>query len=158
MHVIHQYKYKGKTQLAEPLGRILFYQFISAFDPQSVDYVIPVPLHMKRMRKRGFNQSYLLVNRWDEWMKNIDPSWEGRVDRHILVRHRWTEPQTGLGRKNRKKNMKGAFGLTQPVSVVNKRILLVDDVFTTGATVDECAGLLLKAGAEAVDVLTLARA
>ncbi|PLX53179.1 MAG: hypothetical protein C0611_06545, partial [Desulfobacteraceae bacterium] len=76
----------------------------------------------------------------------------------ILVRKRWTEPQTGLGRKERLKNIKNAFGVSDSSKVKGKKILLVDDVYTTGATVNECAKVLMKAGAACVDVLTLARA
>ena len=76
----------------------------------------------------------------------------------MLTRTRWTRSQTGLGRKERKKNIKNAFRLNPNASIDGKRVLLVDDVYTTGATVNECAGVLRKGGAEDVDVLTLARA
>ena len=77
------------------------------------------------------------------------------VERGALRRIRSTPPQTGLGRRDRMKNVKGAFELGMPENIQKKRILLVDDVYTTGATVNECARILLKGGAEAVDVLTL---
>jgi predicted amidophosphoribosyltransferase len=80
------------------------------------------------------------------------------VARDVLERRRWTEPQTGLGRKKRLTNVKNAFSVNDHSKIAGKRILLVDDVFTTGATANECAKVLLKGGAEHVDVLTLARA
>jgi len=80
------------------------------------------------------------------------------VARDVLERRRWTEPQTGLGRKKRLTNVKNAFSVNDHSIIAGKRILLVDDVFTTGATANECAKVLLKGGAEHVDVLTLARA
>ena len=74
------------------------------------------------------------------------------------MRSRWTEPQTGLGRKKRLKNIKNAFKINDSSKIPGKRILLVDDVYTTGATVNECAKTLISDGAKRVDVLTLARA
>jgi competence protein ComFC len=75
-----------------------------------------------------------------------------------LSRSRWTEPQTALSRKERKKNIKGAFLVKHPERIRGKKIVLVDDVYTTGSTVNECARVLMKEGAALVDVLTLARA
>ena len=81
-----------------------------------------------------------------------------RVDQDVLLRDKWTEPQTGLGRKKRIANIKNAFKLNPKVDIDSQRILLVDDVYTTGATVNECAKVLLQGGASRVDVITLARA
>jgi predicted amidophosphoribosyltransferase len=80
------------------------------------------------------------------------------MERDLLVRNRWTEPQTGLGRKQREANIKNAFSVTDASTLNDKNVLLIDDVYTTGATVDECAKVLLRSGAKHVDVLTLARA
>ena len=81
-----------------------------------------------------------------------------QIERDILVRTLATAPQTGLGRRLRAANVKGAFELADKAKIIDKRILLVDDVYTTGATVNECARLLLQKGAAYVDVLSLARA
>ena len=81
-----------------------------------------------------------------------------RVERNVLIRKTPTAPQTALGRAQRAVNIKNAFDLNREEVLVNKRVLLIDDVYTTGATVNECARLLLSGGARQVDVLTLARA
>ena len=80
------------------------------------------------------------------------------LERGVLLRQRWTEPQTGLGRKARINNIKDAFEIYDSAKIHQKHILLVDDVYTTGATANECSKTLLSSGAEQVDVLTLARA
>jgi ComF family protein len=159
MEMIHHLKYRGKIQLAKPLGNFLFTAFLHFWDTNPFDFIVPVPLHVKRFRIRGFNQAYLLIKDWHELSRFTcreipDP----KISRDILVRSRWTEPQTGLDRKERMSNIKNAFTITDKRVVKGKRILLVDDVYTTGATVNECAKTFLKSGAQSVDVLTLARA
>ena len=157
--VIHCYKYKGKIQLARPLGELLLTAFRFFWDKDSIDVVVPVPLHLKRLRKRGFNQAYLLIRNWQTIAGQvpIDLS-DLQIERGVLSRNVATAPQTGLGRRQRADNIKDAFELVDEAKIIDKRILLVDDVYTTGATVDECARLLLNHGAAHVDVLSLARA
>ncbi len=157
--VIHRMKYAGKVQVARPLGALLFFALIRYWEPGSIDLVVPVPLHSKKMRTRGFNQSFLLVRGWESMAAalNIEQPFI-KVDGRTLIRKRWTEPQTGLGKKKRLANIKNAFGVSESAKIEGKRILLVDDVYTTGATVNECAKVLLGAGARRVDVLTLAHA
>lgn len=156
--VIHRFKYSGKTQLARPLGTLLFNAFAESWDKNSIDIILPVPLHIKRLRKRGFNQAYLLVKDWTKTaddLNNKQPCID--IDRDVLVRSRWTRPQTGLDRKKRIANIKNAFYVTNTSKVRGKKILIVDDVYTTGTTVNECAKTLMDGGAVHVDVLTLAR-
>ena len=157
--VIHCYKYKGKIQLARPLGELLLTAFGYFWDKDSIDLVVPVPLHLKRLRKRGFNQAHLLIRSWRVITGKVpfDLS-DLQIGTDVLVRRVPTAPQTGLGRRQRAANIKDAFGLIDAAQIIDKRILLVDDVYTTGATVNECAHLLLRHGATHVDVLSLARA
>ena len=159
MEVIHCYKYKGKIQLARPLGELLFWAFRLLWDKDSVDVVTPVPLHPKKFRQRGFNQAYLLLKNWTTIAQKmqIDPG-NFQIERDVLSRTVPTTPQTGLDRRQRAANIKNAFELVDKSKIIDKRVLLVDDVYTTGATVDECARLLLHHGAGHVDVLSLARA
>lgn len=117
-------------------------------DLQGFDVIIPVPLHIKRLRERGFNQSLLLARAVGR--KNNIP-----VNPFGLKRIRWTEPQVNLSGKERKINVKGAFEFHGDVK--GKTVLLIDDVYTTGATVAECSKVLKKGGAKGVCVLTLAR-
>ena len=151
MEAIHLLKYTKKTSLTKPLSELAKKTFFKIWDVGSIDMMISVPLHMKRLRQRGFNQAHLLTMSWAR-QEGIP------LDGVTLCRSRWTEPQTNLSRTERRKNIKGAFSLRHPEKIKGQRILLVDDVFTTGATVNECARVLTRAGAESVDVLTLARA
>jgi len=159
MNLIHAFKYSGKIQLARPLGRMLFQLFLSQWDWGEIDTVMPVPLHPRRLRDRGFNQSFLLVQRWPELSESLGFAQKNiSVDCKTLFRHKWTRPQTGLNRNERMANIQKVFYVGDPLKVVDKRILVVDDVYTTGATMNECARVLIQAGADEVHGLTLARA
>ena len=114
------------------------------------DYIIPVPLHPEKLRQRGFNQALLLAASFFSGEKK-------KIKRRILIKTRQTLSQTGLSGSERRKNLKNAFCIREPSRVVGKKILLVDDVYTTGTTVNECARTIMSAGAVNVDVLTLAR-
>jgi len=113
----------------------------------AADLLAPVPLHPKRIKNRGFNQSLLLARAFPE----------APVVREAVVRTRHTAPQVGLNPKQRRDNVKGAFSVTDPALVKGKHVLLVDDLYTTGATAKECARVLRRAGASRVEVLTVAR-
>jgi ComF family protein len=158
MAVIHRFKYAAKIQLARPLGGLMLSVFMHLWEGEKVDLLLPVPLHPKKFRNRGFNQSYFLVRSWKaaaDAMRITLP--DIAVHPNVLIRTKATVPQTGLGRRQRSKNVKDVFSLRFPEKVYGKKLLVVDDVYTTGATVNECARTLLKFGAERVDVLTLAR-
>jgi len=149
--VISRYKYRGDSRLARSLGDLLAGYEESDFSFRDYRLVVPVPLHPRRLRRRGFNQSLLLARR-------ISRQYSLPLDFTSLRRIRATVPQTELSAAERRKNIRGAFAVLRPQAVAKKDILLIDDVFTTGATVEECAKVLLKAGADRVDVLTFARA
>ena len=117
---------------------------------QEPDLILPVPLHRERLRQRGFNQAVILA-------KTFFPDLKSRIETTALVRTRRTAAQTGLSGAARRKNIQGAFKAVN-AKVADRKILLIDDVFTTGTTVNECARVLCKAGAREVQVLTLARA
>ena len=152
--LVHRFKYNGRTGLAKPLGMLMRDVLQANWRPAEIDVIVPVPLHGKRLRARGFNQSFLLAQTCSSDLAG----WAGiPIEPDLVRRTRPTVSQTGLGRKERGANLKDAFRVSPGRRVDNLRLLLVDDVFTTGATVNECAGMLLKAGAQRVDVLTLAR-
>jgi ComF family protein len=151
MEAIHAFKYGKRASLSHPLAALARQAFFRFWDTDTIDLLVPVPLHLKRLRERGFNQAHLLIRRWAK-LDQI-PS-----DGLVLSRTRWTEPQTALSPKERQKNIKGAFAVENPEKIKGQRIVLVDDVYTTGSTVNECARVLMAAGAETVDVLILARA
>ncbi|MBI5556992.1 MAG: ComF family protein [Deltaproteobacteria bacterium] len=125
-------------------------QSVGCQDLISPDRIIPVPLHMNRLRQRGFNQSLLLA-------RAFFPDQRNKIIKTALRRQRDTIAQTGLTGLSRRKNLRDAFVVEKKDDVSGKKILLIDDVFTTGTTVNECARVLKQAGAERVDVLTLAR-
>lgn len=113
------------------------------------DYIIPIPIHKNRQKKRGFNQSDILAK---EISKNT-----GKVYNNIMFRRKDTPHQSGLNRDNRVENLENAFELFDGVSVEGKDILLIDDIFTTGSTIDEASRFLKSKGALKVDYLCLAR-
>lgn len=157
--VIHHYKYHGRVQLAAPLSVLLWQVFLAHWDPRQIDYIVPVPLHKKRLRVRGFNQAHLLIQPWPQHAGAQQMNFgRERIAMHLLERCRPTAPQTGLNRRQREANVRQAFRLIGPRDVRQRHILLVDDVLTTGATADACARILLSSGAASVQVLTLARA
>lgn len=148
---IPRFKYRMNSPLAKTLGNILATNCQRFLDLSAYDLLIPVPLHKSRLRERGFNQALLLAREFEK--ENPLP-----LDYLNLQRIRDTQPQTNLKEKERKRNVRGAFGLREKQRVKGKRVLLIDDVYTTGATVNECSRVLKRAGAKRVDVLTLARA
>ena len=144
---IHQLKYQGRRELAAPLGNILFEYWQHV--PQPIDLVVPVPLHPRRQSERGFNQAHLL--------SEIFTTQAGvPLNATDLVRTRATVPQVGLGADERKTNVAGAFSWTGE-RLDGRRVLLIDDVCTSGATLEACAGALRKVGAGTIWALTLAR-
>jgi ComF family protein len=157
--VIHCFKYRGKIQLARPLSELLLLAFLNFWDRDGIDVILPVPLHPSRIRMRGFNQAYLLIRSWPNLAGQYSCDLSHiRIERDVLIRTVPTAPQSALDRTQRARNIKNAFDLDRQEVIVGKKILLIDDVYTTGATVNECGRLLLKRGARKVDVLTLARA
>jgi len=157
--VIHCFKYRGKIQLVRPLSELLLLAFLNFWDRDDIDVILPVPLHPSRIRMRGFNQAYLLIRSWPNLAGQYSCDLSHiRIERDVLIRTVPTAPQSALDRTQRARNIKNAFDLDRQEVIVGKKILLIDDVYTTGATVNECGRLLRKRGARKVDVLTLARA
>jgi ComF family protein len=148
---IHRFKYRGRTGIGEILGGIMADFAGGIWDMKVFERIVPVPLHRRRLRERGFNQSIILAR---ELSKRFDIP----LDFTSLRREVFTPPQVGLGRKARSANVHSAFAIRHPERIAGRRILLVDDVYTTGSTLAECARVLIRAQAEAVAVLTLARA
>ncbi|MDY6854804.1 MAG: ComF family protein [Thermodesulfobacteriota bacterium] len=148
---IHQFKFNKKTFLAKHLGALMANYELDSFDLDSYDFIIPVPLHFKRLRERGFNQA-LYLSRY------VGKRYDIPVDFKNLKRTRWRGPQVNLGKAERERNVNGAFVLYNKNRFRGKDVLLIDDVFTSGATVNECAKVLKKAGVSSVDVFTLSRA
>lgn len=149
--MIHAFKYDRRTHLARPLALLMLEQSADSLRQLQPDLIIPVPLHRSRLRERGFNQAVLLGKKL---------SCQLGVPLHIatLKRIRYTEPQIELSAAERQLNVKGAFSVIDPALVTGKRIVLLDDVMTTGSTLNECAKALKTAGADLVIATTVARA
>jgi len=148
--LIHALKYKGLWSLAAPLGRSLGHLISDLEFSQTLDLLVPVPLHRRRMRERGYNQSLLLARSASE-VCGVP------VDETVLIRQRFTSPQARLKRRQRQENLAGAFRVTDAGRLRDAAIGLVDDVLTTGRTAEECSRTLLAAGAGRVLVITVAR-
>lgn len=141
------FKYRGKRSLTRPLLQAM----ISVLPTlPTLDLLMPVPLHPQRLREREYNQSALLAHRLSQHLKIP-------LLLSCLLRTRATVPQTSLTRKERLTNLRKAFAIREVSRIKDQRILLIDDVFTTGTTLHECAKTLRKAGSGPVYGLTLAR-
>lgn len=151
-------KYDSRISLAKVFEKMLFKSFVRHFGRVEIDLIIPVPLHIKRLKERGFNQAYLMIRNFPGMLKkHTGKSAQWKIDFNSLIRVKQTQPQTGLDIDQRKKNLANAFRVQCENRIDNKNILLIDDVFTTGATCNEAAGILLQHGAKKVSALVLAR-
>jgi len=149
---IHALKYEGVADLARPLGERMAAHWPANWktvDDSAPDLILPVPLHGSRVRERGYNQSALLV-------RVLGPAVAVPTNETVLIRQRATRPQVGLDAAQRKENVAGAFAVRGDVS--GRHIVLVDDVCTTGATLEACAAALKNASATSVWGYTLSRA
>jgi ComF family protein len=147
--VLHRFKYERDLAEAAPLAALLAER--CPLDPLDYDLLLPVPLHLQRLRWRGFNQAQLLA-------LPLARRSGLRIDPFALERTRSTDPQVRLDADERRRNVRDAFRVTAPERVRGRRVLLVDDVYTSGATADACGRALMRAGATVVDVLALAHA
>lgn len=143
---LHLFKYQGIEALAKPLGEIFSRKFQqSKFSLNDFDFIVPVPLHQRRRRTRGFNQAEVLARALDAQKTNCS----------ILLRPVYRKPQVELKEAARKENIKNCFFCPSRKKIKDKNILLIDDMKTTGATVRECRLTLLRAGAKKVSDFTL---
>jgi ComF family protein len=146
---VHALKYEGQTGLARPLAAMMATKYGEG-GLFSVDAMIPVPLHPRRLRERGYNQATLIA-------RELARTLSLPILEDVLVRSRATKTQTQLSAAERRVNVVGAF-TAEPIQVAGRALLLVDDVCTTGSTLDACADALRRAGASHVYALTLTRA
>lgn len=146
--IIHALKYRGATEIVATLGPQLKQSWQHYKLPS--DFLVPVPLHETREKQRGYNQSHIIAQTMNKLL---------RITTHaILTRTKNTASQTKLNKQERKQNVEAAFTYTADIDIQGKHITLVDDVATTGATLDACANVLLSNGAQSVNAFTLARA
>ncbi len=146
---IHLVKYRKKKILIRVLAEVMIKYIEDYIDIKAFDYIMSVPLYKKQYRKRGFNQADLLAS-------EIGRYFNKKIMSNDLKRIKYTQPQYKLNKFERIKNTKGAFFIKNSEIFHKKAVLLIDDVYTTGATVNGCSKVLYKAGAKLVDVLVLA--
>ncbi len=150
-NLIHEFKYNEMTMIAKFLGK-LSQEYIEKFQPfDHIDYVVPVPLHKVKKRYRGFNQSEYITR---QIARNMN--WKHLPN--LIKRKRFTETQTKLNKEQRRENVSFAFKINSKYNIKGKNILLVDDVFTTGATVNSIAAALKEKQVNKVYIFTIARA
>jgi ComF family protein len=156
---IHALKYDHLHPAARELGRRLA-EAIAQLAPEAPAemLVVPVPLHRSKHSERGFNQSRSLAVHALDALRKTHPEWRLTLAASALMRLRATRSQTGLTSRQRRLNVRGAFVVSDPSAVDSKHILVIDDIYTTGATVRAAALTLARAGAASIWVATLARA
>lgn len=148
-HLMHQFKYSGKYEIGVYLGKLYGSDLKGEESFKDIEMVIPVPLHPKKLRKRGYNQS-------EKFAEGLAQSMEITLDTKTLIRTYSSETQTRKSRFNRWENVKEIFQVTGSNSIAGKHVLLVDDVITTGATIEACATHLLEVEGTRVSVASLA--
>jgi ComF family protein len=147
-NMLRSIKYKGNKLLAMHLGELYGYEIKDSFDHYP-DLIIPVPLHKRKQRERGYNQS-------EYWANGLTKILNSPTDTHSLIRMKYTTTQTKKSRTERIKNVEDAFMITNPEFLKGKSVLLVDDVITTGATLEACGQKLWSSGIRSLNIATIA--
>ena len=159
--LVHLLKYKGMQPLAVRLGKLLadsLEAVLSSPDAPVQMLVIPVPMHPLKQRQRGFNHAELLARAAMAEMRRRHPQLGLHLETKLLKRVRVTVSQAGLTTHQRRQNLRGAFFAPRPGGLAGQHVLLIDDIYTTGATARACSRVLMNAGAASVRVATVARA
>lgn len=149
---IYQFKFYRKPKLGKPLARLLISRLPGNIDIRKYQAILPVPLHKSRQKERGYNQSTILA-------RHLAQHYQLNLILDNLIRVRPTSAQSQIkGRKERQENVQNAFRISFPDTIRDRDLILIDDVLTTGATVNECSRTLKQAGAASILVLTISRA
>jgi ComF family protein len=156
--LLHLLKYDGLEPVAAGLGELLARQVAAIEGLPARMVVVPVPLFEGKRRERGFNQADLLARAVWAAMRRLRPEWTGELAPRALMRRRATQSQAGLTLHERRRNLRGVFSAPNPERLRGRDVLLIDDIYTTGATARACCAALKKAGAARVWVATVARA
>lgn len=150
-HLIHQLKYKGNKDVGQYLGALMGKTLLQSNRFSNIDYLVPLPLYADKEFKRGFNQSTVICN-------GISDTMQKPVMNNNVIRQRYTDTQTKKHRAERWENVEGSFAIKDPAKLHGKNVLLVDDVITTGATLEACAQCLQQVPGINISFATLASA
>jgi ComF family protein len=149
--LIHHFKFKGRDGIAKTFAGLMSAKIHKELDIKKIDLIIPLPLHVKRLYDRGYNQSYLLAS-------EIGSAFSKDVMADILIKTINTKPQSSLSGRERRNNLKNAFAVRYQEKVIGKNILLIDDIMTTGTTLIEASKVLKKAKVKSIACAVAARA
>jgi len=149
--ILHALKYENKPELGELLGNWYGSELSHVLEENTFDVIVPVPLHKTKLRNRGYNQS-------EKFAKGLSDTFHVKCCEDALKRIRKTTTQTNKSRIERWKNVENIFEVNKPYEIIEKRVMLVDDVITTGATLESCVNELYKAGAKEVGIVAIAAA
>jgi len=150
-HLIHQLKYKGNKDVGQYLGALMGKTLLQSNRFSNIEYLVPLPLYADKEFKRGFNQSTVICNGMSDTMQIP-------VMNNNVIRQRYTDTQTKKHRAERWENVEGSFAVKDPIKLHGKNVLLVDDVITTGATLEACAQCLQQIPGINISFATLASA
>jgi ComF family protein len=150
-HLLHQLKYKGQKEIGVQIGKLYGVELKTAEVFRDAELIIPVPLHPRKLRKRGYNQSGMFA-------EGLASVMQARLETRALYRKVYSQTQTRKARYNRWENVENIFAVRNPERIRGKHILLVDDVITTGATSEACAQALLEVPGVRVSVAAIAYA
>jgi ComF family protein len=150
-HLLHQLKYKDQKEIGLQMGRLYGTELCRAEVFREAELIIPVPLHPRKLRKRGYNQSQMFAEGLADVMN-------AKIETKVLYRRSYTQTQTRKSRYSRWENVENIFGVKNPEKIRGKHVLLVDDVITTGATSEACAQALLQVPGVRVSVAAIAYA
>ncbi len=159
--LIHALKYDGIPPIADRLGGLLAEAILKleadSAPPLGEMLVVAVPLHAEKRKQRGFNHAELLARAAVRALRARRPEWKLTLESGVLERRRATQSQAGLSPHQRRANLRGVFFAPRPERLAGRHVLLIDDIYTTGATARACSSVLRRAGAASVRVATVAR-
>jgi ComF family protein len=150
-NILHNLKYKNKPELAEFMGAWFGNQLLTKHFNEEIDLILAVPLHPIKLKRRGYNQADHIAN-------GLSVILNVPFEKEVIIRNRFTETQTNKSRHNRFANMDGVFEIINEEKIRGKRVVLVDDVLTTGATLEVAGNEILKGGCSELSILTIAAA
>lgn len=148
---ILEYKFKEKSYLYRSFSEMILNNKINIKFINKYDVLIPVPIHKDRMKTRGYNQSELIAKNLAYEIKNI------KLESKVLIKTKNIVAQSSLNKKQRKNNIENVFIVRNKEEIINKNVLILDDIYTTGSTVNECAKILKEAGCKDIGVITIAK-